>query len=68
MTSYFRFEHGNTMGHWIRVAFDNIEDLEMAISDLGLDPEVKSFEQRSDEPPEYAAQQQARQNHRALVV
>ena len=68
LTSYFRFQRGNEMGDWIRATFDSIEDLEMAISDLSLDPDVLCFEQRSDEPPEYAAQQQARGNHRALVA
>ena len=68
VTSYFRFHCGNKMGDWIRATFDSIEDLEMAISDLSLDSEVMCFEQRRDEPPEYAAQQQARRDHRALVA
>ena len=68
VASYFRFQHAHEMGNWIRVEFESQEALEEAISDLFRDVELEGFERRTDEPPEYAAQRQARRDRRFLVA
>ncbi len=66
--SYFRFQYGNQMGHWIRAVFESQEALEEAISDLSRDEQLERFERRIDEPHEYATQRQARRDRCALYA
>ena len=68
VTSYFRFQYARELGDWVRVEFESQEALQAAISDLFRDVELEGFECRTDEPPEYAAQRQARRDRRFLFA